>query len=867
MTAVEHLSAALADRYAIQRELGQGGMATVYLAHDKRHDRKVALKVLRPELSAILGADRFLAEIKTTANLQHPHILSLFDSGEANGLVFYVMPYVEGESLRDKLSREKQLPVDEALRIAREVADALQYAHQHGIVHRDIKPEDILLHGGHARVADFGIALAAAKSDGGTRMTETGMSLGTPHYMSPEQAMGQREITPRSDVYALGCVLYEMLLGEPPFTGPTAQSIIAKVMTEDPRPITIHRRSVPPYVEAAVLGALQKLPADRFATAAEFAAALSPEHAMHHSASLLGPGVSVPAPRRAALLPWAVTAVAVLVAAGLGARAMRRGGDAPTLRLTVPIPSEAPPLVLRLSPDGSTLAYVAAHADRLSIHTRRLDELEPRQLTGTDDAYTISWSPDGRWLAFLGSNQVRKVPATGGSAVPITMQGAPSVFWIEWLDDETFVVQTNAGLATLGSDGTLSYFYRPSGREQQVAIEQVLPDGTVLARVWRTPPQGPIVVIDPGSGDRDTVLDVDAAWANYSDGVLAWMLSDGTLFAAPWRPGQGRLRAAQRPLGATAFAVRGFAAPATMSAGNLIYAPTRSRALVRAHRDGRVTELMSSDRTWHSPRVSPDGRQIALDFSDQQRDVWLLELADSTLTRFGFDSSAHDPTWLPDGSGLVFAAVRGPITGAHMRRLNGARAESVLTIGEQFTIHTVTRDGRTGIGVAINGGAFDLLATSIGGPRRVDTLLNTSYNEGFPALSPDNRLLAYASDESGRNEVYLRRWPDLSGRLQVSQSGGSEPVWSRDGRELFYRSAGGAQPMLVAATVEAGATLRIRSRTELFAISTFEFATPHANYDVFPDGRSFVMVRQGRPNQLAEVVYLQNVAGLLSQAR
>src|SRR5690349_7754379 len=214
-------------------------MATVYLAHDVRHDRHVALKVLRPELSAIVGAERFLAEIKTTAHLQHPHILSLFDSGEADGLVYYVMPYVEGESLRDRLEREKQLPVDEAVRIAREVADALDYAHRHGIVHRDIKPENILLQGGHALVADFGIALAASRSEGSARITETGMSLGTPHYMSPEQAMGARDISARADVYALGVTLYEMLTGDPPFTGSTPQAIVARVLTEAPRSITM----------------------------------------------------------------------------------------------------------------------------------------------------------------------------------------------------------------------------------------------------------------------------------------------------------------------------------------------------------------------------------------------------------------------------------------------------------------------------------------------------------------------------------------------------------------------------------------------------------------------------------------------------
>jgi serine/threonine protein kinase len=223
---VESLRAALAGRYDLERELGAGGMATVYLAHDLRHDRRVAIKVLRPELAAVIGAERFLREIKTIANLQHPHILGLIDSGEVNGTAYYVMPFVEGESLRDRLTREKQLPIAEAVRLATEVAGALDYAHRHGVIHRDIKPENVMLHDGSALVADFGIALAVS-SAGGSRMTETGMSLGTPHYMSPEQAMGEREITARSDVYALGVMTYEMLVGEPPFTGPTAQAIVA----------------------------------------------------------------------------------------------------------------------------------------------------------------------------------------------------------------------------------------------------------------------------------------------------------------------------------------------------------------------------------------------------------------------------------------------------------------------------------------------------------------------------------------------------------------------------------------------------------------------------------------------------------------
>ncbi len=269
----DSLRNALAARYTIERELGQGGMATVYLAHDVKHDRKVAVKVLRPELAAVLGAERFVAEIKTTASLQHPHILPLFDSGQADGFLYYVMPYVEGETLRDKLNRETQLGIDEAVRITTEVADALDYAHRHGVIHRDIKPENVLLHDGRPMVADFGIALAVSAA-AGRRMTETGLSLGTPHYMSPEQATAEKELTGRSDVYSLASVLYEMLTGNPPYTGAAAQQIIMKIMTEEPAPVTRQRKAVPPNVAAAVEKALEKLPADRFETAKAFADAL-----------------------------------------------------------------------------------------------------------------------------------------------------------------------------------------------------------------------------------------------------------------------------------------------------------------------------------------------------------------------------------------------------------------------------------------------------------------------------------------------------------------------------------------------------------------------------------------------------------------
>src|SRR5438105_677011 len=274
MTSLNRLTSSLADRYRVERELGAGGMATVFLGHDLKHDRDVAIKVLHPDLGAALGGERFLSEIKTTAKLQHPHILPLLDSGDADGLLYYVMPLVAGETLRARLERERQLSIPDSVRIAREVASALDYAHRHGVIHRDIKPENILLHDGQAVVGDFGIALAITAA-GGARMTQTGLSLGTPQYMSPEQAMGERTVDARSDVYSLGAVTYEMLTGDAPFTGSSVQAIVSKIMTQRPTPISAVRDTVPETVENAVMIALSKLPADRFATASEFATALT----------------------------------------------------------------------------------------------------------------------------------------------------------------------------------------------------------------------------------------------------------------------------------------------------------------------------------------------------------------------------------------------------------------------------------------------------------------------------------------------------------------------------------------------------------------------------------------------------------------
>ncbi|MBM4195330.1 MAG: serine/threonine protein kinase [Gemmatimonadetes bacterium] len=355
----------LPGRYEIEREIGRGGMATVYLARDVRHDRRVALKVMKPELGAVLGTERFLAEIRVTANLQHPNLLPLFDSGEVDGHLFYVMPYVEGESLRSRLDREKHLPIPDALRIAVSVAGALDYAHRHGVIHRDLKPENILLQDGQPLIADFGIALAVSKA-GGERVTQTGLSLGTPQYMSPEQAAGDRAVDGRSDIYSLGAILYESLAGEPPHIGGTIQAIVAKVLTETPVSVRVRRPSVPEHIAAAVAHALEKLPADRWSTGQEFASALqapvvpaiAPAPGSGHR---VGEVIAGPRSRRTWI--WAVGSLALATAAWFASAA--RYDAAP------PLPP-VPVVVMMDSPhpqrvyDPATLRAGGTNADDLT---------------------------------------------------------------------------------------------------------------------------------------------------------------------------------------------------------------------------------------------------------------------------------------------------------------------------------------------------------------------------------------------------------------------------------------------------------------------------------------------------------------------
>jgi hypothetical protein len=868
--AVARLSTALSGRYTVERELGAGGMATVYLAHDPRHDRKVALKVLRPELAAVLGAERFLTEIKTTAHLQHPHILSLFDSGEADGLVFYVMPFVEGESLRDRLRREHQVPIEDALRIAREVGDALHYAHAHSVIHRDIKPENILLQGGHALVADFGIALAAAKT-GGSRMTETGMSLGTPTYMSPEQAMGERALDARTDIYALGCVLYEMLTGDAPFTGSTAQAIVAKVLTEKPAPIIPRRSRVPPHIEEAILTALEKLPADRFATAAEFIAAIQsdPDTAV---AATRGRPHRLRRPRSLSRASIAAAGAIVAIVATSGGWLLGRGSGAPAggpspsrLAIIEPAGSFAFNGVARtidVSADGQMVVYAARHPQGERAQLRRLDGTASPPFPASSYAAHLRLSPDGRFLySALGGATMQRVALGGGAWTPVP--GLEATSFLAFADD---------GVLWWGSQLSYGSFRRgPDGRDSLVfprsTITQVLPGGRFAVGVGVTTGSntGDPQWLNLRTGETRPLFEIPVVEVRYTMGYLVYVRPDGVMVAAPFDARSGTVTGPHVEI-ATDVVVSGvgFAQYAVAENGTVAFMPGFANELVRVSRAGDVRVLLPERRRYHSPRISPAGTRIAFDdVSPDGRDVWLYTEGTRSITRATFQRDGHDPVWTLDGRGLYYlAGSRGRLDIFRTQLGSTLPPQAESTRGELS--HTGTpRAGDGGFLTTVPASAgrgLDIVRLARNGAQAtVDTVLATPSDESFVVPSPDGRWFAYVSDHSGRPELYIRALGGSDAQLQVSADGATEPVWSRNGREIFYRRATTTGVELVAARLQLGPEPRVLSRERLFDVSGFDTATPHANYDVSPDGRWFVFARSAGSDH---IVVLQNVPEL-----
>ena len=878
------LATALADRYTIERLIGEGGMARVFLARDLRHNRRVALKILRPDLGAVVGVERFQAEIEVTANLQHPNLLPLFDSGTAGDLLFYVMPYVEGESLRARLEREKQLPVDEAVRIATAVASALDYAHRHGVIHRDLKPENILLQDGQPLVADFGIALAISNA-GGARITQTGISLGTPQYMSPEQATGDRAIDPRTDIYSLGALTYEMLTGEPPHIGSTAQAVIARVLTERPRGVRMTRASVPAHVDAAVEKALEKLPADRWATARDFAEALSGMRQVVRTSSTLPTGGAMPSARGAKrareVVGWTLAATFAGVSAWLGLRPTQPASTATNAEFEVSLPdSFALPISgaaasIALSRDGRTLVFVgqAKGAAHRMLYSRRLDERYVQEIRGTEDAVSPVFGPDGKEVVFalkhaLGGGMVKRIDVAGGVARTLIDSG-PTNGQLSWREGSQIVTTAaGGGLALVNAEtGASSILARPDSLHT-LGFPAVLPGGRAALITIKPTNAGldsSVLGVVTIPGGKVTTLGIHGLAPHYSPtGHIVYATALQLIEAVPFDARALRVTGSPVVLATNVGGGSGGAVPfAIADNGTLAFIQGRSTILgqvqpVIVTRAGERRFLGVAPGVYASPRVSPDGKQIAYAAGQALNaaellgsDIWRMDVATGRTTRVTSSRSSDHPVWSRDGTEIYF--LRGVIDrNVYTVALTpGAEPRTVFQAsGRLYAMDLGPAHGQMVFGL---GGptSLDLWVAPMDSVDKPTVFAAGPYREATPRLSPDGRFVAYESARSGTNEIYVRPITGSGEEVKLSNAGGIDPVWSPNGREVFFVSGSGAvegssspTAQMMAAAVTTSPRIAVTGVRSLFPMRQYMTMLGRPSYDVFPNGDFLMLAMQ-----------------------
>ena len=860
----EQLLRGLADRYAIEREIGAGGMATVYLARDLKHDRLVALKILDPELAAVMGVERFLAEIRVTAHLQHPNLLPLFDSGEtANGSLFYVMPYVEGESLRQRLDREKQLPVSEAVRITTAIASALDYAHRNRVVHRDLKPENVLLQEGQPLVADFGIALAVSQA-GGHRITQTGLSLGTPSYMSPEQATGDRAIDSRSDIYSLGAVLYEMLTGEPPHTGATAQAIIARVLTEKARGVRATRPAVPAHVEAAIERALEKLPADRWETAGEFCDALTGK------ATLSAPVATRPSPSPQLLAPvpmaLGLIAVAALAFALVEWRAAHVPNEESTIRFEVRLPGGDRPgqsPVPAISPDGKSIAYPGfTKGGDAVVFLRTLNDLNPKALPGTDAGIQASFSPDGEWVAFFGLGTLKKVHIATGSVQALASLNLPE--GIDWGRDDAIVVSVDGRLLIVPAAGgppkPLTRLDTTNGERAQRG-PHVLADGeTVLFYSWRGSIEASKIGVASMTTGATHYLDIAGAPVGVVEGLLVYSPSNEVLFAVPFDVRRSRVTGQPIRLADPVPVVGNGLGRASLSrSGSLLYASGSALSdLVLDDLQGKVETIFGAPKAYSFPRFSPDGKRIAVSIgSASSIDVWIYDIASKTPTRLTNQGARNDRAeWTPDGKRVLYSSVdRGDLTALWIQNADlSGQPELLQGRKGETTLEGVMSPDATSLVFRSTSPdhPHDIWYRRLTGDTTRKAVVSAASTEYGPRFSPNGKWLAYSSNRDGTSQVYVQAFPPAGPYYQVTDAGGATPVWSPDGRRLYYLNGG----KIFAATLRLTPTFAVLARDLVFTAQGYNLLSPvHAGFDVAPDGKHLLLVRPVREDNSLVIVH------------
>ena len=870
--------------YEILSPIGKGGMGEVYKAKDTRLDRTVAIKVLPEHLAESPERKaRFAREAKAISQLNHPHICTLHDVGEQDGVDYLVMEYIEGETLAERL-RKGPLPLNEALEYGVQIADGLDTAHRAGIVHRDLKPGNAILTKSGIKLLDFGLAkILAGEAEPGTSdaptqqrdLTKENSIIGTLHYMAPEQLDG-KAADARTDIFAFGAVLYEMVTGKRAFDGKSQASLIGAIMTSEPPAMSTLQTMIPSAMDHVVKTSLAKDPDERWQSASDVmrelkwiaeegstaidAAAQTTGRAGWSKAAIgaAAGGVVV------AVLLWALLPVSTDIDRGITRLRMsiepaEQLGVEPTQRLGLGEISGPSRTAMAFAPDGKTLVFVGRRDGLQALYARTLDQYEARPLSGTEGAVNPFFSPDGTWIGFWANGQIKKVPAVGGPATTICDVAKP-IFGATWtLKDTILYANFEGGLFEAPSaGGTPRAFTTLEEGEAGHRLPSMLPGGRgVLFTVreflmpghWET---AKVVVVSPETGARKLLVEggADARYVPtghlvYADmGTLMGVRFDLDKLEVTGDPAALIDGIAQAANHASVDYDSGAAQFHVSSSGTLAYVPggifpETKRKLVWVDRQGRIDALEAPPRSYWAPRISPDGNRIAFHaYTNMFAQVWIYDIGRGALTVLTPDDPSGGAFWTPDGSRVAYGS------GGARRQLAWRAAD--MSVPEETLLEHDTAvwpgrwspDGRLPFAAGPIDRERDLWALELeGGPKSIP-FLRTPADERQPAFSPDGKWLVYVSDVSGRGEVYVQPYPGPGPVVQISTNGGQEPLWSRSGKELFYRSL--APRMVMRVAIEAGSELRAKRPEALFEDHFVTSTT--GSFDVAADGR-FLMVQ------------------------
>jgi Tol biopolymer transport system component len=872
--------------YEIVSSIGAGGMGEVYRARDTRLDRIVAIKVLPTHLADRSELrERFEREARTIASLNHPHICVLHDIGQQDGIDYLVMEYLEGETLAQRLLKGS-LPLEQALQYAIEISDALDKAHRKGVTHRDLKPGNIMLTKTGTKLLDFGLAKLKQEaapanlqlSDLPTAndlLTAKGTIVGTLQYMAPEQLEG-KEVDARTDIFAFGAMVYEMATGQRAFEGKSQASLIAAILQIDPPPMSSLQPMTPPVLDRVVNKCLAKEAERRWQAASDVCDELK-WIAEGGSQITLTSGAAAKGIRSLGRRGLILGVGALLFGATIASLAvwnLRPTAPQPVTRTVINLPPgqqlaglDSGPAV-SLSPDGTHLAYVARQGGTQQIYLRAMDSLEAKPIPGTEGAVNPFFSPDGQWLGFFAGGKLKKVSVNGGAA--LTLGDAVNPRGANWGSHGMIAFAPTNVLGVLQQVSDAGGSPQPLTRFEKGDVShrwpEFLADGKVVLFAAGTTglnfTNALVAVQSVETGQRRNLFHAGMYPRYAPSGHLVYG-QGGSLMAVPFDPQRMEMTGTAIPVveGVLQSPITGAAQYSLSSTGSLVYVPGGVQAtqlgLVWVNRNGAQQSLAAPARTYMFPRLSPDGRRVAMGIVEQESQVWLYDLSRDTLTRFTFEGNYNPvPVWTPDGKRITIESNKAGVPNLFWQLADGSGSPERLTSSEYIQVPmSWSADGKLLAFMEVNPTTgydiwvlrMDDLSVGSGQVRKAQPFLQTKFYESAARFSPDGRLLAYVSDESGRYEIYVQPYPGPGGKWQISTEGGTEPAWNPNGQELFYRSSD--KMMAVDIANQHGF---VAGKPRMLFEGRYEQApVPVTNYDVSPDGQRFLMLKPAEQAQAA----------------